>query len=120
MIKWFKTTKSAAGYDLQCLYRGYGEVFHRLYFQISIVLCWLNAQSGHLVLSRHPSQTVSLSMPLGKYSKTNSIALGIGTPSAQAILRSVHDACILNSGVYATVVSPPFYAKKATENPGSL
>ena len=59
-------------------------------------------------------------MTLGKYSKTLSMAWVMGKSKAHAILRSVQDASMLNSGVYATVVSPPFKVKKATENPGSL
>jgi len=46
------------------------------------------------------------------YSKTRSMAWVIGTPRAQAILRSVRDDSKLNSGVYAIGQSPPFKTQK--------
>jgi hypothetical protein len=46
------------------------------------------------------------------YSKTRSMAWVIGTPRAQAILRSVRDDSKLNSGVYAIDHSPPFKTQK--------
>jgi len=63
-------------------------------------------------LSLHPSQTFSLSKIFGRYSKTNSIPLVIGIPSAQEIRLKVEDDFMLNSGVYAIVLSPPFKRKK--------
>ncbi|MBW2165940.1 MAG: hypothetical protein JRG74_07535 [Deltaproteobacteria bacterium] len=48
----------------------------------------------------------------GRVSKTLSIALVIGTLSAHAILRRELDAPMLNSGVYAIALSPPFLKRK--------
>ena len=71
-----------------------------------------NRQVEHLLLSRQASQIRRVSKICGRVSKTLSMALVIGTLSAHAILRSELDAPMLNSGVYAIVLSPPFKRKK--------
>ena len=47
------------------------------------------------------SQTFCLSIIEGSFMKMASIVCVMGFPTVQAILRSVADAAILNSGVYA-------------------
>jgi len=56
--------------------------------------------------------TAFLVNDIGKITKIFSIALVIGTPSAQLIRLKVLDDFMLNSGVYAISVLPPFFKRR--------
>ncbi len=73
--------------------------------------------SQHFDLSLQAEQMRSLSRVRERYSKTLSIALVIGTPSAQAILLNAREFSILNWGVYAIGIITSFWTQKKGNPP---
>jgi hypothetical protein len=79
------------------------DAFFLGHYLLSFCVWILNAHLGHFDLSRHLSQTFSLSKIFGRYSKTNSMPRVMGTSSAQEMRLNVLDDSIDSSGVYAIV-----------------